>query len=234
MVLGPEPSDLVPTSEKHEVAFIDPTHGSIFMHSDTAEHDIAWCNTSAAAYDFRSDYVTIPTLAMLQSIASTTLNDDVGQEDPTTNTFQSFMATLTGHEDALFVLSGTMGNQVALRAALTTPPYSVLADGLSHIARMELAAPATLCGAQLREVYAASRHHLTLEDVAARATVSESIYDCPTRVVCLENTLGGVVLPLTEVERISALGACPRSPNPHAPRWRPAVGGRRCRCRLAT
>lgn len=197
--------------EKCEVATItsptETTHCNTLMQSDThadvPEYGNAWTNARAAAYDFRSDYVTIPTLAMLQSIASTTLNDDVGQEDPTTNKFQSFMASLTSHEDALFVLSGTMGNQVALRAALTTPPYSVVLDERSHIARMEVGGPATLCGAQLREVRAANGHHLTLEDVIARATVRSSIYDCPTRVICLENTLGGVVFPLAEVARIS-------------------------------
>jgi threonine aldolase len=163
----------------------------------------AWCNPMPAAYDFRSDYVTVPTVAMLDSIVATTLQDDVGMEDATTNSFQAFIATLTGHQDALFVLSGTMGNQVALRAALTMSPYSVVADQRSHIVRMEIGGPATLCGAQLREIVPSNGHHLTLEDIKSRTTVSATIYDCPTRVICLENTLGGVIFPLAEVARIS-------------------------------
>ncbi|KAK3942536.1 threonine aldolase [Diplogelasinospora grovesii] len=153
----------------------------------TVQPTISRNHVVPAAYDFRSDYVTIPTVAMLQSIASTTLNDDVGMEDPTTNDFQAFIAQLTGHEDALFVLSGTMGNQIALRAALTTPPYSVVADQRSHIARMEVGGPATLCGAQLREIMASNGHHLTLEDVQTRTS----------------NTLGGVIFPVDEAARIS-------------------------------
>jgi threonine aldolase len=173
--------------------------------------DNAWFNSMPAAYDFRSDYVTIPTVEMLQSIVATTLQDDVGMEDPTTNNFHAFIADLTGHEDALFVLSGTMGNQVALRAALTVSPYSVVADQRSHIVRMEIGGPATLCGAQLREIVPRNDHHLTLEDIQSRTTVSASIYDCPTRVICLENTLGGVIFPLDEVARISSWA---RSQNP--------------------
>lgn len=173
--------------------------------------DNAWLNSMPAAYDFRSDYVTIPTVEMLRSIVATTLQDDVGMEDPTTNNFHAFVAGLTGHEDALFVLSGTMGNQVALRAALTVSPYSVVADQRSHIVRMEIGGPATLCGAQLREIIPRNHHHLTLEDIRSRTTVSASIYDCPTRVICLENTLGGVIFPLDEVARISSWA---RSQNP--------------------
>jgi threonine aldolase len=75
-----------------------------------------------AAYDFRSDYMTSPSAAILESIVKTTLLDDVMMEDPTTNSFQAYMAELTGKEDALLVSSGTMGNQIALRSALMVPP----------------------------------------------------------------------------------------------------------------
>ncbi|KAJ5626683.1 l-allo-threonine aldolase [Penicillium herquei] len=57
-------------------------------------------------YDFRSDYVTSPNRATL---------DNVMKEDPTTNSFQEFMARLSGHKDSLLVISGAMGNQAALR-----------------------------------------------------------------------------------------------------------------------
>ena len=82
----------------------------------------AWTEVGQAAYDFRSDYVTSPSAAMLESIVKTTLLDDVMMEDPTTNSFQAYMAELTGKEDALLVSSGTMGNQIALRSALMVPP----------------------------------------------------------------------------------------------------------------
>lgn len=74
---------------------------------------------------------------MLEAIQNCTLLDDVLQEDPTTNELEEYCARITGKEAALFVLSGTMGNQLALRALLTQPPYSVLCDDRSHIYRYE-------------------------------------------------------------------------------------------------
>jgi threonine aldolase len=74
---------------------------------------------------------------MLDAITNTTLLDDVMQEDPTTNDLEAHCAALTGKEAGLLVLSGTMGNQVALRALLTQPPYSVLCDYRAHIIKYE-------------------------------------------------------------------------------------------------
>ena len=74
---------------------------------------------------------------MLAAIQSTTLLDDVYEEDLTTNDLEAHCAALTGKEAGLFVLSGTMGNQVALRSLLKQPPYSVLCDHRSHINKYE-------------------------------------------------------------------------------------------------
>lgn len=79
------------------------------------------------------DVVTTPILPMLKAIASSTLQDDVYREDPTTSSFERHIADLTGHEAGMFVLSGTMGNQIALRTHLMQPPHSVLCDARSHI-----------------------------------------------------------------------------------------------------
>lgn len=81
--------------------------------------------------------MTTPTLAMLSAIQKTTLLDDVFEEDPTTLDLEAHVASLTGKEAGLFVLSGTMGNQLALRSLLTQPPHSVLADHRSHIIKYE-------------------------------------------------------------------------------------------------
>ena len=70
---------------------------------------------------------------MLEAISNTTLLDDVFREDPTTNSLETYIAELTGHEASLLVLSGTMGNQLSIRTHLTQPPHSVLADARSHI-----------------------------------------------------------------------------------------------------
>lgn len=83
------------------------------------------------------DVVTTPTPSMLEAIQSCTLLDDVFQENPATNDLESHVAALAGKETGLFVLSGTMGNQLALRALLTQPPHAVLCDARSHIMHYE-------------------------------------------------------------------------------------------------
>lgn len=81
--------------------------------------------------------MTTPTPDMLFAIQNTTLLDDVFEEDQTTIDLEAHVASLTGKEAALFVLSGTMGNQLALRSLLTRPPHGVLTDHRSHIVKYE-------------------------------------------------------------------------------------------------
>ncbi|KAK6208483.1 hypothetical protein LQW54_006829 [Pestalotiopsis sp. IQ-011] len=140
----------------------------------------------------------------LPAIANTTLLDDVMQEDPTTNLFQERIAELTGKEAALLVSSGTMGNQISLRTALKVPPYSILCDARGHILHMEAGGAATLWGALVEGVLPSNGHHLTLADVQKSAILREGVYDCPTRVISLENTLSGTIMPLSEMQAISS------------------------------
>lgn len=140
---------------------------------------------------------------MLRAIQNTTLLDDVFVEDPTTNELEQHIAKMTHHEAALFVLSGTMGNQIALRSHLTQPPYSVLCDYRAHILKWEAGGTASLCGALVEGVVPKNGVYLTLEDIKKNVTISDDVHACPTRVISLENTLGGTVMPLSEVERIS-------------------------------
>lgn len=81
--------------------------------------------------------MTTPTPSMLAAIQSCTLLDDVFREDATTAGLESHVARLTGKEAGLFVLSGTMGNQLAMRSLLVQPPYAVLCDSRSHIVLYE-------------------------------------------------------------------------------------------------
>jgi threonine aldolase len=81
--------------------------------------------------------MTTPTASMLAAIQSCTLLDDVFMEDPTTMDLEAHCAALCGKEAGLFVLSGTMGNQLALRSLLVQPPYGVLCDHRSHIVKYE-------------------------------------------------------------------------------------------------
>ncbi|KAI1814618.1 pyridoxal phosphate-dependent transferase [Poronia punctata] len=161
-------------------------------------------NQGAAAFDFRSDTMTTPTMAMLNAIQTTTLLDDVFEEDQTTIGLEAHVAALAGKEAGLFVLSGTMGNQVALRALLTQPPHSVLCDARSHIMRYEAGGVASLSGALVTPVQPSNSRYLTLEDVQQNVVLGDDVHACPTRVISLENTLGGMVMPLAETKRISA------------------------------
>ncbi|KAI0172063.1 pyridoxal phosphate-dependent transferase [Hypoxylon sp. FL1284] len=158
----------------------------------------------AAAFDLRSDTMTTPTKAMLEAIQSTTLLDDVFEEDQTTIDLEAHVASLTGKEAGLFVLSGTMGNQVALRSLLTQPPHGVLADHRSHIIRYEAGGVSSLSGAMTTPVAPQNGRHLTLEDVSAHAVLDDDVHGCPTRVISLENSLNGGMLPEPECARIAA------------------------------
>ena len=157
-----------------------------------------------AAFDFRSDVTTTPTASMLDAIAQCTLLDDVFMEDPTTLDLERFVADLTGKEDAVLVLSGTMGNQVALRTHLTAPPQAVLCDRRSHIIQYEAGGVASLSQALTQPIDAKNNKYITLEEVKEYAVLSDDVHACPTRVISLENTLNGTIMPLAEVQRISA------------------------------
>ncbi|KAI9722742.1 MAG: hypothetical protein M1812_001673 [Candelaria pacifica] len=162
----------------------------------------AWQQPGPAAYDFRSDVVTTPTASMLSAIVSTTLFDDVFLEDPTTLSLEKHISTLTSHSAALFVLSGTMGNQIALRAHLTQPPHSVLCDHRAHILEWEAGGVASLSGALVTGVTPKNGKYLTLEDIQEKIVLSDDVHSCPTKVISLENTLAGTIMPLSETLRI--------------------------------
>lgn len=164
----------------------------------------AWQEPGPAAYDFRSDTITTPTASMLMAIENTTLFDDVFLEDPTTTSLESSMADLTSHEGGLLVLSGTMGNQVSLRCHLTQPPHSVLCDSRAHILNWEAGGVASLSGAQVMGISPSNGAYLTLDDIVKHAIVSDDVHSCPTKVISLENTLFGTIMPLEEVQKISA------------------------------
>lgn len=168
----------------------------------------------AVSHDFRSDTVTglhqgdprlivVPTMEMLQSMFTTaTFADDLYSRDPTTVELESKVAALAGHESAMFVPSGTMGNQLCLRTHLTQPPHSVLCDYRAHIYTNEAGALAMLSQAMTTTVQPKNGKYITLEEVKANI-VEEDDHYAPTRLVSLENTIHGVVLPYSEAKRIS-------------------------------
>ncbi len=97
-----------------------------------------------------------------------------------------------------------MGNQIALRAHLTQPPHAVLCDHRAHILEWEAGGVASLSGALVKGVIPRNGTYLTLEDIKENVVLSDDVHACPTKVISLENTLGGTIMPLNETKRISS------------------------------
>src|SRR5580765_4145525 len=105
----------------------------------------------AAIIDLRSDTVTQPTPEMRVAMASAEVGDDVYGEDPTVNQLERRAAEIFGREDALFVPTGTMGNQIALRL-LTQPGQEIICESRAHILDWEMASAAVFSGCLIRAV----------------------------------------------------------------------------------
>ena len=155
--------------------------------------------------EFRSDTFTVPTRAMIEDgFLNATYGDSVYLEDEATLKLESKMCELTGKPAALFCVSGTMSNQIGVRTNLVQPPYSVLCDYRSHIYLHEAAGLATLSQAMVHPVKPANGDYLTLEDILDNITYDDGdIHAAPTKLISLENTLHGIIMPIEEIERIS-------------------------------
>ena len=152
--------------------------------------------------DLRSDTVTVPTDGMRKAMARAQVGDDVYGEDPTVNRLQDMVASLLGKRFALFVPSGTMANQLAIRAQ-TQPGQEVIVEGTSHMIRYEQGAAGALAGVQLHWV-PGERGIMNAEQVEA-AIRPKDPHSIPTALICLENTHnagGGTIYPLSTIEKI--------------------------------
>lgn len=150
---------------------------------------------ASASIDLRSDTVTRPTAAMRAAIAAAEVGDDQYGEDPTTARLQAVCAELLGQEAALWLPTGTMANQVALRV-LTRPGDEVLTPRESHAAWHEAGGAAANAGVQMVEFGHGGR--FTLADIDAAVKPTGLPVFPPTTLLQLENThnrAGGIVLP---------------------------------------
>jgi threonine aldolase len=138
----------------------------------------------AAPVDLRSDTVTRPTAAMRKAMAEAEVGDDVYGEDPTVRRLEERVADLLGREAALFVPTGTMANQVALRAQ-TRPGDEIIIGQGAHCWRHESGALAALSGCQTSIV--GTDGTFTAADVRA-AFKADDPYQAHTKVVAVENT----------------------------------------------
>jgi threonine aldolase len=149
---------------------------------------------------------------MREAMAQAEVGDDVYGEDPTVNRLQQGAAALLGKAGALFVPSGTMGNQLSIRAQ-TQPGQEIIVDGSSHIVRYEQGAAGALAGVQLHWV-AGCRGLMTAEQVES-AIRPRDPYTIPTALICLEqthNSGGGSIYPLSTIEEIRAVADRHRIP----------------------
>ena len=154
--------------------------------------------------DLRSDTVTQPTDAMRAAMAAAPVGDDQYGEDPSTNRLQARCAELLGKEAALWLPTGTMANQVALRT-LTRPGDEVIASRESHAAWHELGGAAANAGVQILEIGQGGR--FSADELRAAVKPRNFPIFPVTTLVEVENThnrAGGVVVPQAEVLRICA------------------------------
>lgn len=153
--------------------------------------------------DLRSDTVTKPTAAMRKAMAEAEVGDDVFGEDPTVNRLQEVVANLLGHEAALFVPSGSMGNQIAIRCH-TQPGDEVICEAGAHFLHYELGGLAAWSGVHARTING-TRGVITPEQIAA--LLRPAVYYMPTtKLIAIENThnsAGGTIFPVEEIKRIA-------------------------------
>jgi threonine aldolase len=153
--------------------------------------------------DLRSDTITQPTPAMREAMSRAEVGDDVFGDDPTVARLEARVAEVLGKESAVFTPSGTMANQLALRAH-TEPGDEILVDGNAHIYYYETGAPAALAGVMCR-CLPGLRGVFTAADVESALRPADQHFS-PTRLVCVENTHnrgGGSVWPIEQIREVA-------------------------------
>ena len=155
--------------------------------------------------DLRSDTVTKPTPAMRRAMAEAEVGDDVYGEDPTVNRLQERAAEIFEKEAALFVPTGSMGNQIAVKLH-TRPGNEVVIEERGHIYNFEMATMAAFSGCVARPVHSKDGSGiLTWEEIASALHANAAYYVAPTGLIAIENShnlAGGSVMPRARVEDI--------------------------------
>lgn len=154
--------------------------------------------------DLRSDTVTRPTLAMRAAMAAAEVGDDVYGDDPTVNELEALAAETLGFEAALFVTSGTMGNQLGIMSQ-TRRGDEIIAGANSHIFMHEVGGAAVLSGVTVRQVD--YPNCIPVPAMVEAAIRPDDIHEPPTSLICLENALAnGRLVPvetMAEIRRIA-------------------------------
>ncbi|MTI66478.1 MAG: low-specificity L-threonine aldolase [Firmicutes bacterium] len=153
--------------------------------------------------DFRSDTLTKPTDEMRRAMSEASVGDDVYKEDPTINKLENLASKIVGKEEALFVPSGTMGNQLALLTH-TNRGEEIILEEWSHIYRFEVGGLSFLSGLQAKPIKG-ENGIMELKDIKREIIKDNDIHHAQTSLICMENThnmAGGVVTPLKRMEEI--------------------------------
>jgi threonine aldolase len=152
--------------------------------------------------DLRSDTVTKPTEEMRKAMYTAEVGDDVYGEDHTVRELEEIAAKMLGKEDALFVTSGTQGNQIAVLTHCQ-PGNEILLEADSHIFYYEGAAISAFAGVQPRTIIG-QRGQMKPKDIESAIRVDD-IHMPETSLICLENThnrAGGAIVPLENMKEI--------------------------------
>ncbi|MFM5582195.1 low-specificity L-threonine aldolase [Aeromonas veronii] len=155
--------------------------------------------------DLRSDTVTQPTDAMRQAMLHAEVGDDVYGEDPGVNALEAFGARLLGKQAALFVPSGTMSNLLAVMNHCQRGEGAILGNA-AHIYRYEAQGSAVLGSVALQPLPMQRDGTLAFDDIKA-ALAPDDAHFVQTRLICLENTHNGKVLPLSYLQEMGAFVA---------------------------
>jgi threonine aldolase len=164
--------------------------------------------------ELRSDTFTTPTPAMRRAMADAEVGDDVWGEDPTANGLQEQCAALFGKEAGLFVPSGSMGNEVSIKA-LTEPGDAIIVEANAHVVEHELGAPGAISGVLVRSV-GSVRGAMDPDVVSATIGIPSPRYSgfaSAVTLVCMENTHGGHGGALVPLEAMKAVSNVARSKN---------------------
>lgn len=154
--------------------------------------------------DLRSDTVTQPTAKMREAIYNAVVGDDVYIDDPTTNELERRAAEILGFEAALFVTSGTMGNQLAIMCQ-TARGDEIIVDAQSHIHVHEVGAAAVLSGANMRMIY--FENSVPNAKLIEEAIRPDDVHEPKTALICMENALGnGRVVDAKTMAEVYAVG----------------------------
>ena len=169
----------------------------------SAQHEGTPTPMTMTMIDLRSDTVTRPTPAMLAAMAAAEVGDDVFGDDPSVNTLQTRIAALLGKEAALFVPTGTQSNLCALMAHCQRGDEYIVGQ-MAHTYRWEGGGAAVLGSIQPQPLQNQADGSILLADIEA-AIKPDDAHFAKSRLLTLENTWGGQVLPLGYIEAATAL-----------------------------